>query len=246
MCTLLVSQTVASLNAVGELAWFLILPSSGDTGCGLSCFSLWVGLVFNVCSYGDTDCVLSHLSQWVGLVFNVHPSGDRNCGLSCFSWWVGLVFNMQSSGDTDCGWSCFRGWVGLGFIVLSCGNIYIDVPFLGGKLLFFLLWITLIAHYLYLIFLVCKLLVFHCIFFCQPIFNIFFSWWVGYIIILIHSIHWFLAFILFIHSKYVVSLACLVSLICYLSFATFHPSLHLVDHYSLSGNQPLINTFQEC
>ena len=50
------------------------------------------------------------------------------------------------------------------FIMLSCGNIYFGTSFLGGELSCFWSLITLVTHHLSLLLLVCKLLVFYCIF----------------------------------------------------------------------------------
>ena len=83
MCILLVTQTVACLVSVGELAYFLIctllvtqsvayLVSGGE----LAWFSMYTFLV-------TLWPVLFQEVSWP--YFNLHSSGDTDCGLSCFS-----------------------------------------------------------------------------------------------------------------------------------------------------------------
>ena len=187
------ADTGCSLNCLrGWVGLVFNVYSYGDksvaclTEGGLACFSMCSLLVtrvwpilFQDVSWPGFKYVLFWwhrlwpvlFSWWVGLVFNVDSSGDTDCGLSCFSGWVGLVFNVHSSSDTD--WqSCFRWWVGLVFIVLSFNNICLGALFLGGMLLFFWPWITLITHHFSLPFLVCKFLVFHCTVFKHFVFDI--------------------------------------------------------------------------
>ena len=61
MCTLQVTLTVAGLVSGGELDWFLMC-TSGDTDW-TALFQVVSWLVFNVLSSGDTDCGLSCFSQ---------------------------------------------------------------------------------------------------------------------------------------------------------------------------------------
>ena len=84
MCTILVTQTVAYLVSVGELSWFVMCTLLVTQGwpvlfqevrwpcfwcalfwwhrCGLSCFRMWVSLVFLMCTLVVTQTVACLLS----------------------------------------------------------------------------------------------------------------------------------------------------------------------------------------
>ena len=147
ICSLLVTQTLACLVSVCELAWLLmcallvtqmwpVFVSDGRLAWFLM-FTLvitqtWL-VLFQMVSWPSFKCALfwwhrcglSCFSGWVVLAFDVHSSGDTDCGLSCFRMWVGMIFDLHSSGDTDCGLSCFRLWVGLVFDVHSSGDTHV-------------------------------------------------------------------------------------------------------------------------
>ena len=98
LCILLVTQTVACLALVGELACFLMWTLLVTLWPVLFQFVSWPGFFCGLFWWHRLWPVLFQLVSWPG--FNVQSSSDTDCGLACFRGLVGLVFNLHSSGDT--------------------------------------------------------------------------------------------------------------------------------------------------